>query len=196
MDDALIAEAIEITRIQTLHFIKSLRLPQHIDFDDLFQEALLRMLKHIGKFDPSKGKLATFLSRYTCGAIIDYLRRTEGYSRNNGITQIVSISPEQGHNLFSEFFINRPDPTIDIEKEYQLNRSIPILVKDALSFLPYRSQVVIIMFYYEGETLSKIGIRFGVGESSASQFRAKAVKQLKNVLSGMGINNTSQLIDL
>ena len=196
MEDTLIAEAIEITRIQTLSFIKSMRLPPHIDFDDLYQEALVRMLKHIGKFDPSKGKLATFLSRYTCGAIIDHLRRTEGYSRKNGITKIVSMSPEEGHNLFSEFFIDRPDPTIDIEKEYQLNRSIPVLIKNALSFLPHRSQVVIVMFYFEGETLSKIGIHFGVGESSASQFRAKAVKQLKKVLSGMGVKNTSQLIDL
>ena len=45
-------------------------------FDDLYQEGLLAAAKALSQYDPSKGKLTTYLFPRVRGAAIDYLRST------------------------------------------------------------------------------------------------------------------------
>ena len=56
------------------------------------------------------------------------------------------------------------------------------VVADAINRLPERERLVLTLCYYEGLTLSEIGVMLGVTESRACQIRTKSVMRLKNRL--------------
>lgn len=194
-------EAISVVQMQVKIYAKYHPLPPHIEQDDLLQEALLRMLKHISKYDPSRGSLRTFLERHTNGAIIDHLRwvgRRSGYSRYRGQSfTLVSLSDrvEGGDEVEKELATHLPDLKAHPEVDYITTRELPALLKIGSKSMSRRDWRVLVLYYWEEKTQKEIGELLGVNESRVSQLHTRAIKRLSNALESMGIVRLSQLID-
>jgi RNA polymerase sigma factor FliA len=58
-------------------------------------------------------------------------------------------------------------------------------VRDAIASLPPREQKVIGLYYYSEATMKQIGAEIGVNESRVSQLHARAIRRLRDALSGV-----------
>jgi RNA polymerase sigma factor for flagellar operon FliA len=56
------------------------------------------------------------------------------------------------------------------------------LLADAISTLPDRDRLILVLSYYEGLTLAEIGSALDLTESRISQLRTRALKQLRRRL--------------
>ncbi len=60
------------------------RLPQHIELDDLMQQAAFGLMECLDRFEPDRDiKFETFSARRIVGALVDYLRRVDTVSRQS-----------------------------------------------------------------------------------------------------------------
>jgi RNA polymerase sigma factor (sigma-70 family) len=80
----------------------AIRLPAHIELDDLVQEASIGLLQAASRFDPSRGLSFATLARHRIdGAVLDYLRREDPLSRRQrrecAQLDITAIGPEALH---------------------------------------------------------------------------------------------------
>jgi RNA polymerase sigma factor for flagellar operon FliA len=58
-------------------------------------------------------------------------------------------------------------------------------VRDAIASLPPREQKVIGLYYYSEATMKQIGLEIGVNESRVSQLHARAIRRLRDALTGV-----------
>jgi RNA polymerase sigma factor for flagellar operon FliA len=62
------------------------------------------------------------------------------------------------------------------------------LVRQAISGLPERLQVIVIQYYFDGDLMLQIGSRLGVHESRISQLHKRALSILRERLVGSGVD--------
>jgi RNA polymerase sigma factor (sigma-70 family) len=193
-------EAIKIVRRQVrVHVLR-----QNVHYSmhkDLRQEALLRMVKHIHRYDPKKAKLTTFLEHHTRGAIQDFLRKRDGYvrhrnSKSNEMMDIVSLGePIKGNNGIKNRVIDIPDMKTNPETQYINQEELPALVKKLREHTVERYWLVLRLRILEEKSFVEIGKIIGVSDRYASTIYFLALKKLKRVLFSMGIIRLSQLVD-
>lgn len=72
------------THVQPLVARFRARLPQHIELDDLLQQAAFGLMECLERFEPERDiKFETFSARRIVGALVDYLRRVDTVSRQS-----------------------------------------------------------------------------------------------------------------
>lgn len=190
-DMDLLDEAISIVKVQVLVYVKNRNIPYTIDFEDLEQEALVRMLKHLKRYDPSMGELSTFLCKHTFGAIRDYLRKIDGYSRYNDEQKTI-ISTTLKSKESRDLFMNLPDQKHSIKNNYKIKETILALAER----ISKKHRTVLELHYFMDMTMKEIGDIMGFNESRASQIHNEALKRISSFLSAKGINELGQILDM
>lgn len=192
---SILEEAIEIVRAQTRTYVRYHNLPPNVQSDDLLQEALMRMLRYIGNYDPTKGKLKDFLSRHTLGAIQDFLRWGDGWSRHSGKTFLISLTVPVEDGAEAEKTFDVVDPRANPEEGCISASEVTELLKSAGKHLPSKYWLILLLYYWEEKSMKEVGELLGINESRVSQLHDVALNKLSAVLYKMGIVRMSQLID-
>lgn len=128
--------------------------PSPFDADDLYQETWLRVVKHIGKYDPSR-EFEPWLTRICVNTYRSALRRLA-----RGPTLDISALPDI------------PAPA---EKDYG-----PLY--EAVGKLPDKLRLAVVLYYFRGQDLASTAEILNVPVGTVKSRLNKARKLLKEVL--------------
>lgn len=150
--------------------------------DELYDIALIGMVKAIDKYDPSKGKLSTFLCTAIRNEITSELsyrcrqKRGFGYSTCSLDTEIDEDGTTLKEVIVTDY--NIEDEMIKNEQLQDLN--------NAIDKLKGKRKVIILHYFglrgYEQLNQVQIAKKFGWGRSNVSVTYKRALKQLKLLL--------------
>jgi RNA polymerase sigma factor (sigma-70 family) len=189
-----IQEAIGVTNKQVWVYLSTHNIPPTIDPEDLIHEAILRMLKCIGRYDPTKGDLVNFLELQTIGAIKDFLRKTDGYQRYAGKKTRLTGLTFLPKGSKEEVMIDIHDTRMNTEREYILKKELPRLLKNMSKALSGQDQLILNLRYRKGKKIRKIGDLLHIKEGSISFYHRRALRRFSGVLSSKGIVRMNQLL--
>lgn len=176
-----------------------------LERDDYTQEAMLGFLDAVAKYDESfHTKFRTYAGIRMRGAIVDWQRRQDVLSRHErelwreqqlmlvegvkvphrelvivpSILSLNFVTGDEGrHHEHLDLLVADVVDEIDLDIEAR--------VRIAISQLPERYAMCIVLRYYEGMTMKAIGDFFDVTESRASQIHSKALLKLRDLLRTM-----------
>ena len=135
--------------------------PHPFDADDLYQETWLRVVRHIGKYDPGR-EFEPWLTRICVNAYRSALRRRTG-------------SPVQDFSSGEEkdrFFQTLSAPE---GKDYA-----PLY--EAVGRLPDKLRLAVVLFYFRGQDLASTAQILNIPVGTVKSRLNKARKQLKEAL--------------
>jgi RNA polymerase sigma factor FliA len=178
----------------TLHLVNAVaaHLPSYVDRQDLAQEAHLRVLRAYPKYDPDAGiSLKTFLYKHIRGAVLDSLRKAEGYSRHKGKRVSICSLDSGGYNANNsgedEREIDVADVAVVPADRIVLEMQKARIIRDAISTLvPLRASVVY-LYFWEEKDCKEIGELFDVSESRISQIISSSLMHIGDVLHKAGL---------
>ena len=168
-------------------------MPSSVEFDDLVGYGQFGLLDAINKYDTSKNvKFKTYAVTRIRGSIFDELRQIDWVPRS--VRQksreiedaIVSLESRLGrpatdmsigNNIESPSSLN---PDVIAERE-----EIKKVIAEAISELPEKEKMVIVLYYHEDLTFKEIGKVLEVSESRISQLHGKANHRLRAKLTNI-----------
>ncbi|MGH2792852.1 MAG: sigma-70 family RNA polymerase sigma factor [Actinomycetota bacterium] len=158
----------------------------HVDFDDLFQVAMIECWRASAHHDPRRSRLETFLYKRALGAMIDYLRSTGWGKRRpkGGDHPPAPLSLE----AFSEAAFGREDEDSGFEPADERAEAAFEGAEDhvdlvaAFGTLSDRERYVLAQYYFADRPLTAIGDELGVSESRISQIKTRAERRLRTQL--------------
>lgn len=208
--DALRNELIELylPLAERLARRKAARLPDHIDFDDLYSAAYEALLHSVPRFDLSRGiEPRTFFAHRIQGALTDYLRAIDPLSRTmrqrqiriERWTQTEIDHPPTDDETFDRFgFRLHCPPVLSINQTVEhsdgrntcigdllVDRRTPAVgsgVSNASEILrgcSKRERLLLLLYHVEGQTMSEIGDSLGISESRVSQMMKSLQRRLQ-----------------
>lgn len=146
------------------------RLPAHMEFLDLVSIGTLGLLDAAAKYDPCRQtKFETYATWRVRGAIMDEMR----FQASRGTKTVSLIDCEE---LIDP---DAPDPF----SEAGLSE-LKAIVAEALSELPKRERVVLLLYYYREMTMKEVGQAMGLTEARISQIHKEAIIRLRVKLAG------------
>jgi RNA polymerase sigma-70 factor, ECF subfamily len=129
--------------------------------EDVAQEGMLRLWRNAARLELGPGGLRPWLRRVVSNLAIDRIRA----SRN---TQVVAEVPEQAEAA---------SQSVGME-----SRDLAIRVQVALSELPERQRLALVLFHFEGLSQIEIGESLGVSDEAVESLLARARRSLKTSL--------------
>jgi len=174
-------EAMEVCRQQTEIYLRTHHLPPSVLSEDLLQEARLRMLKHLYRYDPAMGELRAFLRPHVVGAIKDYLKKTDGYRRYGRKTVLISLTPTENGST-KRCVIDAVDYGGNIEAAYIRAVDLSRALKIVMGSIPPRHQKILRLYYWEGKTMREIGELVGISEPGVCMIHRKSIDRLSKIL--------------
>jgi RNA polymerase sigma factor for flagellar operon FliA len=186
----------------------AVRLPSHIDLDDLHNTGVIGLMDAIDKYDPDKNcKFKTYAEFRVKGAILDQLRSLDWVPRSIrqksrrleqayfeleqrlGLNQVRGISMVNLDELRSGGDMEQPlagDIFEDVKAENPFlslkSRELRQAVAECIANLPEKERLVISLYYYEDLNMKEIGSVLGITESRVCQIHTKAVGRLRSKL--------------
>ena len=124
--------------------------------EDLCADVFLKVFEKIDSFDETKASVSTWIFTITRNTLIDYYRTRK-------------VSNEIPEDLASED---------SIEEEVCNNEMLSALAA-ALEKLEERERDIIILHYYQGETLKVVGEKLGISYAYVKILHNKALAELK-----------------
>lgn len=124
--------------------------------EDLCADVFLKVFEKIDSFDETKASISTWIFTITRNTLIDYYRTRK-------------VSNEIPEDLASED---------SIEEEVCNNEMLSALAA-ALEKLEERERDIIILHYYQGETLKVVGEKLGISYAYVKILHNKALAELK-----------------
>lgn len=152
-----------------------------LEYCDLFSAGVKGLQKAIQTYNPEfKCKFSTWATYRIRWFILDCVRHI---NKSRAKHQIVFKSIEAT--------VWRPDnnkcklldviPLMNSEGQSDISSEIDYYINE----LPQMERIVIILYYYEGMTLTKIGEWFELSESRMSQIKLAAIKKLRRSITDM-----------
>ncbi|MFB9328282.1 RNA polymerase sigma factor [Paenibacillus aurantiacus] len=137
--------------------------------EEIVQELFMRIWNHAKPFDPSQGKLSTWIFAITRNIAIDQLRRKQ------------NRTAKQTED--TELFAAIPDERMNPEEEASKNLMAEI-VKDAVKELNEEQRNVLDWIYFQGLTHQEISAGKGIPLGTVKSRLRLALKQLRTRLGG------------
>lgn len=134
--------------------------------EDVVSQVFLKVVAHLGSFDPAKASIKTWIFRITDHTLIDFYRRQKP---NLSIDHEESGLENVLHVHFDEQYEQQLDPMRQT-------------VLAALQQLPERERMFIYYKYYLNITNREIARRMNMNENTVSAIMARARKKLKGIL--------------
>ncbi len=175
------ARAIEYVRNITVSYLKRNGVPWQV-WDDAIQEAHLKMVVLLPKFDPTLSSLNTYLYVPVIGAVIDLLRRAEHYTRGKNPRTMLSI--EDCRERVSSYFLDRVTRCREEnpEQRYFMDVEWPEIAAQMLARLEPRERTVVEMLYFRGMCQSEVAAQVGLSQSRVAQLKACAFKHMQEAV--------------
>lgn len=129
--------------------------------EDIAQEAMVRLWRNAATLELGPGGLKPWLRRVVSNLAIDRIRS----SRN---TSVVAEVPEQ--------------PTPATQSSGLESRELSVRVQAALSALPERQRMALVLFHFEGLSQIEVGESLGVSDEAVESLLARARRTLKAAL--------------
>jgi RNA polymerase sigma factor for flagellar operon FliA len=187
----------------------AVRLPSHIDLDDLYNTGVIGLMDAIEKYDPEKNcKFKTYAEFRIKGAI--QVEQRLGRSANEEeVADSLGLELDKFHTLINQVrgisLVNleeirgtnadgdRAGTFADIIEDVHSENPFASLklmetkhvISDTISSLPEKERLVISLYYYEDLNMKEIGTILGITESRVCQIHTKAVMRLRSKLKGM-----------
>src|SRR5262245_22755684 len=159
------------------------RLPSMVRYDDLYSAGLTALVEASRRFDFQRGvEFRTYARHRVYGAMLDELRRLDTVSRDRrraireGTVSPDALPAPRLVELSAASTV--ADPTPNVEDELDRRRAMQRM-KDAVTTLPERLQLVLRLRITEGWTLREVADHLGVTEARACQLVGEAVKRLR-----------------
>jgi RNA polymerase sigma-70 factor (ECF subfamily) len=134
------------------------------DADDVAQDALLRAVRSLRSFDPSRGSLEAWLWRIVANAAKDSARR-----RQRALDLIASLS------------FTTPRETESVE-DAVLERLRDADLHDRLRLLRHRDRTLLALRYGVGLDTDEVGAALGLNSDSAGKAIRRALRRLRALL--------------
>jgi RNA polymerase sigma-70 factor, ECF subfamily len=125
---------------------------------DLVQDTFVKLQRYKHHFDPSKGKLKSYLFQTAYRLMITKLNR-----RKKWRTYLPFLTP--------------------IEKD-EVDHTDRLTIRDAVATLPDKQRAVILLFYYHDMTQEEISEILDIPKGTVKSRLHKAIQRLKNELGG------------
>ena len=169
----------------------SKRLPRHIDFQDIHQDARLGLICAAARYDASRNvSFRTYAQRRIGGAVLDGLRRVDHLSRYER-----SIIKAEGSDApAGPLQLGAPEDVPGVlvaPDQYAAGAERKRLLAAAMEALPLRLQIVVRAYYHGGKTMREIGNTLGIKKSRVSQIHARALRLLRRHFEMRGFSSAA-----
>lgn len=145
--------------------------------EDLVSIGTLGLISAIDRFDPDRGvKLATFVDRRISGAILDFVRKTNGYRRKQMSGNPTPISLDSLKKFTKEFGVC-PDFELLHEDEDELCLK---WLRDSVKKLPCAERDVVRLLA-SGLTAKDVAAKIGLSTCRVYQIRIRAISHLQEI---------------
>jgi RNA polymerase sigma factor for flagellar operon FliA len=183
----------------------AVRLPSHIDLDDLHNTGVIGLMDAMEKYDPEKNcKFKTYAEFRIKGAILDQLRSLDWVPRSvrqksrrleraygeevRGIS-LVNLEEIRGTNADGGRTGTFADIVEDVNSENPFSSlklaEMKQVIAQTIATLPEKERLVVSLYYYEDLNMKEIGGILGITESRVCQIHTKAVLRLRAKLKGL-----------
>lgn len=129
--------------------------------DDLAQEALLRAVRGVRSFDPSRGTPEAWLWRIVVNAARDSARRNE--RARNLIQRLIFAAPRESESVEATVLANLRDADLHAQ----------------LRLLPHRDRLLLALRYGAGLETAEVGVAVGLSADSAGKAMRRALGRLR-----------------
>ena len=161
------------------HIIKKYQISDE-EPDDLLSIGTIGLIKAIGSFDESKGKLATYACRCIENEILMLLRGKKKTARDVSLYETIGQDKE-GNEIQLMDVIEQSQ--MDACDRYELSENVKKLRKMLQTLLTKREREIILLRYGladgEEKTQSQIGKRMGISRSYVSRIEKRALGKLR-----------------
>ena len=161
------------------HIIKKYQISDE-EPDDLLSIGTIGLIKAIGSFDESKGKLATYACRCIENEILMLLRGKKKTARDVSLYESIGQDKE-GNEIQLMDVIEQSQ--MDACDRYELSENVKKLREMLQTLLTEREREIIILRYGladgEEKTQSQIGKRMGISRSYVSRIEKRALGKLR-----------------
>lgn len=161
------------------HIIKKYQISDE-EPDDLLSIGTIGLIKAIGSFDESKGKLATYACRCIENEILMLLRGKKKTARDVSLYETIGQDKE-GNEIQLMDVIEQSQ--MDACDRYELSENVKKLREMLQTILTEREREIIILRYGladgEEKTQSQIGKRMGISRSYVSRIEKRALGKLR-----------------
>ena len=144
--------------------------------EEVTQEIFLRIWRHAGAFEPTRGRAATWILSLTHHLAIDQVRRRRRQAQPMPVT-------DDGEPLA----VQMPDPTVDVEREVWGAERRQVLAA-AMVHLPAPQREVIEHVYYRGLTQMEIAARIGIPLGTVKTRLRLGLRKMREVLQSQGLS--------
>jgi len=147
------------------------------EYEELFQEGCIGLMKAIDKFDESKGcKFVTYAYPQVWGAIHNYIRDDTWYIAPNCRVRVKNSHPPESLDIpVGEDMKNTWKEILPCDEPGYGNVELHVLVDS----LPLKQKEAIIMYYFKDMTLEQIINVLGISKQALYQRRKMALDNLK-----------------
>ncbi len=134
--------------------------------EDLTEEAFLRCLLHIGRFDARKASFRSWAFRIAHNLLVDHIRRGKGLRKEELDANREADEPPLGE-------------TVEEEAEKRA-------LRQALEELPSSQRQVLVMKYFSGMSNAEVARALGKSEGAVNALRHRALRKLGTILESRG----------
>lgn len=154
------------------------------EHDDLVQEGAVALIGAIERYRPQGGaSLAGYVTFRIRGAMLDYLRSRQGWSRyrHARVAEFTSLSTlvyDDDHGVGMTLEATIPDERLPDPDERLAEADERAALCAAVARLPERERQIV-TWYYTGRMQDSIGAHLGISQSRVSQIRSRAIRRLR-----------------
>lgn len=151
--------------------------------EDILQNAFVKFLTNLTEYDPSKGKLTTYIYYLIDGMIRKELQRSnKNREREKTVLDRGAHEDDGGISPATVPQSREPNPSESLDKSAPEETNE---IKQAIDSLPEVQKKIVNLYFYSGKTLQEIGDEIGLTRERIRQVLNNALEALKHRLTSV-----------